>query len=54
MEKIGYKIGLTHIINQCRRGVPQWTSASGTEDPGSNPDRVYDFWGKHSNTVVFN
>jgi hypothetical protein len=28
-------------------------SASGTEDPGSNPARVLGFYGKHGNAIVY-
>jgi hypothetical protein len=37
-----------------RRGADDIEFASGTEDPGSNPDRLKGFSGRHSNAVVYN
>jgi hypothetical protein len=37
-----------------QRGAVDIASASGSDDPGSNPDRVKVFLGNHSNALVFN
>jgi hypothetical protein len=36
-----------------RHGAVNYTSASETEDPGSNPARVHMFFESHSNAVVY-
>jgi hypothetical protein len=40
-------------LNKLRRGTVDIASASGTEDPGSNPARVLGFLGSHSKAVVY-